>query len=120
MQLAEDRNLFKERNEKLIKELQLLRAILIINRTDAICLAWLLHSFICSFRNIIIRHVSCEDLLFSTQDTKMIRHKDEGYIHEQVIKATGDKYKEMHKQSTVIAGMQSCRKAVRNISQSRC
>lgn len=46
----------------------------------------------------------------------MIRHKDGGHIHEQVIKATGDKCKEMHKQSTVIAGMQSCGKAVRNIS----
>lgn len=74
LQLAEDRNLFEERKEKLIKELQLLRVILIINRTDAICLAWLLHSFICSFRNII-RHVGCEGLLLHTCDTKMIRHK---------------------------------------------
>lgn len=74
LQLAEDRNLFEERKEKLIKELQLLRVILIINRTDAICLAWLLHSFICSFRNII-RHVGCEGLLLHTRDTKMIRHK---------------------------------------------
>lgn len=54
---------------------------MIINRTDAICLVWLLHSFICSFRNII-RRVYCEGLVLSTHDTKMIRHKDGIQIHE--------------------------------------